>query len=77
MNTEVSRRAVTQNLVDAGCEEPLIDAFWQLFRSGKEKEIRALLEKHRRYLLDRCHTEQKKIDCLDYLIYQLEQNESG
>jgi len=28
---------------------------------------------HRQRLLERCHREQKKIDCLDYLVYQLQQ----
>lgn len=30
-----------------------------------------LLEKHRKKLLDAVHENQKKIDCLDYLIYQV------
>lgn len=31
-----------------------------------------LLSSHRRLLLDRLHKDQKQIDCLDYMVYQLE-----
>ena len=30
-----------------------------------------LLNQHRRLLLDAMHREQKRIDCLDYLLYQI------
>ncbi len=33
------------------------------------------LAKHRRVLLDALHREQKRIDCLDYLVYTIEKNE--
>ena len=36
----------------------------------------ALLARHRCLLLERCHAEQRRIDCLDYLIYQLEYSET-
>ena len=31
-----------------------------------------LLAGHRKKLLDHCHAAEKKIDCLDYLVYQME-----
>ena len=72
MDLETCQEAVTQNLIDAGCEAPLIGAFWRLLRGGKQAEAMALLAGHRRRLLERCHAEQRKIDCLDYLLYQME-----
>ena len=65
-------RAIIQNLEDAGCGQALMEQFVELVESGHLDEGLSLLEKHRRYLLDCCHTEQKRIDCLDYLIYTLE-----
>lgn len=72
MAVPASPEAISKNLEDAGCGSELIGVFWQLFHAGKEREALALLAKHRRHLLDCCHAEQKKIDCLDYLVYQLE-----
>ena len=34
-------------------------------------EALRLLTAHRRHLLDTLHQEQKRIDCLDYLVYQM------
>ena len=67
---------ITQNLSDAGCEEPLINEFWRLWREGSRTRCVALLEQHRLHLLERYHREQKRIDCLDYLLYQLNQTRS-
>lgn len=69
---EETRRRVTQNLLDAGCEEALAQEFWRLFADGRRREGLALLAGHRRGLLDRCHAAQKEIDRLDYLVYQIE-----
>ena len=44
-------------------------------KSGRKKAGMSLLAKHRRFLLDCYHAEQKKIDCLDYLIYKMNQNQ--
>lgn len=60
-----------ENLLDAGCDTELIERFMALTGQGKEREALALLAKHRKHLLDCCHAEQKKIDCLDYLVYQI------
>lgn len=65
-------QAVMQNLKDAGCTQDGVDHFMTLWeRSDRETQIR-FLRHHRRFLLDGIHAEQKKLDCLDYLIYQLE-----
>ena len=69
---EYTREAITQNLVDAGCDGVLISEFWRLSQQRRSREVLELLSGHRKRLLERCHTEQKKLDCLDYLVYQLE-----
>jgi len=61
-----------ENLADAGCGEELTRQFMALAEQGKTREALALLAGHRKTLLDCCHAEQKKIDCLDYLVYHME-----
>lgn len=67
-----SEEAVTQNLRDAGCDEGAIDAFLGFVREKKEAESLRLLKKQRSLLLDAVHREEKKIDCLDYLVYRMQ-----
>lgn len=64
--------ALRQNLMDAGCDPALTEQFLSLTEQGREKEALALLARHRKSLLDCCHTAERKIDCLDYLVYQME-----
>ena len=56
-----------QNLKDAGCEQSFIDRFLKLERNSQLN----LLAKHRSKLLDKLHDNQKQIDCLDYLIFNI------
>lgn len=75
--TATQEQAVISNLVDAGCGSELIEKLMALLKSGQTETGLSLLAKHRRFLLDCYHAEQKKIDCLDYLVYTLEkQNKS-
>jgi len=64
--------AVEQNLRDAGCSDEFIAAFLREWETGTKEEQFRLLSCQRCRLLDRVHAEQRKLDCLDYLRYQLE-----
>ena len=66
------KEVLRQNLVDAGCDPVLTERFILLTGQGREKEALALLAKHRKNLLEHCHTAERKIDCLDYLVYHME-----
>lgn len=66
------KKALIQNLTDAGCNTALTEHFVSLVDQGQEKEALMLLAGHRKKLLDHCHAAEKKIDCLDYLVYQME-----
>lgn len=68
-------QAVVANLADAGCDNEQIEQFMDFLKSSRKEAGLSLLAKHRRFLLDCYHAEQKKIDCLDYLIYQINQNQ--
>ncbi len=59
---------ILANLRDAGCDEALI-AELEALPSSCARLCR--LKAYRRELLDTVHSEQKKLECLDYLIYQL------
>ena len=64
--------AIIQNLMDAGCDKAVITAFVEDIHAEKIAEGLKLLAVHRRSLLDELHKEQKRIDCLDYLVYKME-----
>lgn len=67
--------SIIQNLFDCGCDEDTVECCCELREQGRSRELQALLAKHRDSLLDAVHEEQKRIDRLDYLVYQLEKQE--
>ena len=64
---------VTQNLIDAGCSQDLVEQFMSL--QGRQEEQLSLLSRHRKTLLDQLHLEKYRIDCLDYLVYQIQKKQ--
>lgn len=68
------RQSLTQNLVDAGCDHVLTKQLISLMEQKRNKEALMLLAKHRKGLLESCHVAKKKISCLDYLVYCIEQD---
>ena len=63
---------VLQNLKDAGCTDEMVEEFMALQASEDEEQQIRLLSGHRKYLLEKLHRDEKRIDCLDYLIYQMQ-----
>lgn len=70
-----SKEAVVQNLRDAGCSPDTIRCFMGYFDRGDWKDQISLLEEHRESILNRVHEEERQIDCLDYLVYQIKNRE--
>ena len=70
-------QALLQNLQDAGCGEGLITQFLTLYQAGQYPQSFALLAQHRRTLLQRCREAERRIACLDYLVYQMESRHPG
>lgn len=64
-----------RNLKDAGFDEAMIQKYLQLQKEGKRQEQFRLLSLHRASLLDRVHVSQNMIDCLDYLVYNMKNEE--
>lgn len=67
--------SLLQNLKDAGCNDTVIQGFFA--RQGHAKEQIGLLCEYRKSVLDDVHKQQKRLDCLDYLIYMLRSHENG
>lgn len=66
---------VIQNLIDAGCDDKLVEEFLSLEESGQTGKQLTLLSKHRQKLLDRVHVEERRIYCLDYLVYEIQKQQ--
>lgn len=71
MSVNESSESIIQNLKDAGCDSEMIEKFMADLKKGKEASGLKRLAVHRKKLLDSLHREQKCIDCLDYLVYQM------
>ena len=72
-----SREVVIQNLEDAGCGPGMIEDFLGWFDKGQQEKQLELLGHHRERLLGRVHKDEKRISCLDYLIYQIQGTPTG
>lgn len=66
-----ARGAVEQNLLDAGCDYKKVQQSLRLLDEGRMQELLQMLRCQRCHLMETLHREQQKVDCLDYLIYQL------
>ena len=62
----MSEEQVYECLADAGCGKELIKQFEACQHSGSQKDQ-----------LERIHTEQKKLDLLDYLVWTVKTNGSS
>lgn len=63
-----------RNLKDAGCGPLPTARILALRENGNQREILRILACHRRRLLEKVHAAQKELDCLDYLVFNLQQN---
>ena len=71
--------AVLQNLADAGCSDELVARYRSLSDAALSEDAlnrrqEGMLRAYRRELLERLHEEQRRLDCLDYLLYRLRQD---
>ena len=67
--------SVIQNLEDAGCDMEMVAEFMKLGIARNRQNQLKLLEQHRKRLLEKVHTNEKRIDCLDYLVFQMNKEE--
>ena len=66
----MQKEAIVENMKDAGCPASFIADF--LGKNSGPHGQKRLLHAHRKLLLEKIHENQKKLDCLDYLLFQLD-----
>lgn len=82
-----SEEDVIQNLKDAGCDRKTIESFMKCMNQDDVSGQLRLMKEQRRCLLNKVHRakllsenefcpEEKMIDCLDYLVYQMGRNKT-
>lgn len=65
------KQLLLRNLKDAGCSQKLIERFLELEQMGRKQEQLHLLFMYRADLLEQLHASQSRLDCLDYLVYEI------
>lgn len=60
-------------LDDFGCNETVKDAIVKCHKNQDTTGIIKLLRKHRQTILNTIHNQEKQISCLDYFVFQLEE----
>ena len=60
-----------QLLDAAGCTDREAGCIRACIRAGEFDAARRLLRRHRAALLDELHRSQRRIDCLDFIVYQI------
>ena len=68
INTDES---IIQNLKDAGCNKSQIEEYMGYVGKHEKNNELKLLRQQRDFLLDGLHEKQRMIECLDYLVYQI------
>ena len=63
--------SIYQNLLDAGCDEQMTGQCMAFVEKGRFPDILPMLTRHRKMLLGTVYKGQRRIDCLDYLIYKV------
>ena len=74
INNNREQEHIVLNMKDAGCSEDTIQRFLLCYQEDDIKGELKVLSNHRQALLDEVHKGQKEIDCLDYLVYQIEKD---
>ncbi len=64
--------AVKRNLLDAGCSDASAAFVDQMVQSGRMTDALHEIRVIRCHLMDELHQSQRRVDCLDYLIRQIE-----
>lgn len=66
-----TEESIICNLKDAGCPADMIKQFMTCHKENNAIEAKRILSNQRNILLDEVHDSQRRLYCLDYLIYTL------
>ena len=75
MAMKIETERIRECLNDADCPEEMAKTCMAMLENGDAKDAVRLLRQHRGKLLERKHEDERRIDCLDYLVYQLKKTE--
>ena len=67
--------SIIQNLKDAGCNKSQIEEFMSYAGKHERNNVLKLLRQQRDLLLNGLHEKQRMIECLDYMVYQIQKEE--
>lgn len=70
MDSNKIHQGLIVDLEDVGCSPEVIDLFLEFKDQGRVDDLLLLLSRQRRIILNAIHQGQKRIDCLDYLVYK-------
>lgn len=73
-NHQQKEEALRCNLQDAGCPQDVIHQFLKNHKDNNISEQLFILSEQRKRQLFLVHTEQNKLECLDYLIYHIKKS---
>lgn len=62
---------IDECLKDAGCSDEMIEEVVKCIQENDDERKVMILKRYRCHLLDNIHSMQKKLDCLDYLLYKM------
>lgn len=65
---------VVLNLLENGCRQDIIDAYYHYYIENDIISITYMLRKYRQELQDIMDREGRQIDCLDCMMYEIEHN---
>ena len=57
---------------DAGCNKEIITKICRLYADGQMQDAVKVLRRHRCSLMEQLHESQNRVDCLDFLVRQME-----
>lgn len=74
---EKQEEMIIHNLHDAGCSPTIVDQYMEIYKTKNTFKQLSFLSEYRNTVLKRVHAEQLKLDCLDYMVFQLKKQECG
>ena len=77
MHKTVENNGLYQNLLDAGCSAETADRCKKLADSSDWHKLLRELAEHKKHLLASLHKSEKQIDCLDFLVYDINKKHKG
>jgi hypothetical protein len=68
------KQNMEERLQELDCDENMIETVMNRLIAGDKETARMFLRRHRKTLMDNMHESQKKVDDLDFLIYQIDKD---